>query len=151
MEDEAGFRDFVRARLPRLSRAAYLLAGNHAQAEDLIQAALIKTAAYWSKVVRAGDPEAYVRKILYHEHIRTWRRRRFLEHPTASVPEKAASGDDTGRAELRMVLEQALAKLTKRQSTVGQPAERPHGLLGSGWIRGRIRAHQSAQPQTMYM
>ncbi|MFF5230713.1 SigE family RNA polymerase sigma factor [Dactylosporangium sp. NPDC000521] len=118
MEDEAGFREFVRARLPRLSRAAYLLAGNHAQAEDLIQAALIKTATHWSKVVRAGDPEAYVRKILYHEHVRSWRRRRFLEHSTASVPEKAVSGDETGRAELRVVLEQALAKLTKRQRAV---------------------------------
>ncbi|MEV0567252.1 SigE family RNA polymerase sigma factor [Dactylosporangium sp. NPDC050588] len=119
MEDEEGFREFVRARLPRLSRAAYLLAGGHAQAEDLIQAALIKTATHWSKVSRAGDPEAYVRKILYHEHVRSWRRRRFLEHTTASVPENAAvSGDETGRAELRVVLEQALAKLTKRQRAV---------------------------------
>ncbi|MET7420406.1 SigE family RNA polymerase sigma factor [Dactylosporangium sp. NPDC005555] len=118
MDDEEGFREFVRARLPRLSRAAYLLAGGHAQAEDLLQSALIKAADHWGKVSKAGDPEAYVRKILYHEHIRSWRRRRFLEHSTADVPEKAAVGDETGRAELRLVLEQALAKLTRRQRAV---------------------------------
>jgi RNA polymerase sigma-70 factor (sigma-E family) len=116
--DEEGFREFVRARLPRLSRAAYLLAGGHAQAEDLLQGALIKAALHWSKVAAAGDPEAYIRKILYHEHVRTWRRRRFLEHSTADVPDRAAAGDETDRAVLRMVLEQALAKLTPRQRAV---------------------------------
>jgi RNA polymerase sigma-70 factor (sigma-E family) len=116
--DEEGFREFVRARLPRLSRAAYLLAGGHAQAEDLLQAALIKAALHWSRVTAAGDPEAYIRKILYHEHVRTWRRRRFLEHTTDVVPERAAGGDETDRAVLRLVLEQALAKLTPRQRAV---------------------------------
>lgn len=118
MDDEEGFREFVRVRLPRLSRAAYLLAGSHAQAEDLLQSALIKAATHWSRVAKAGDPEAYVRKILYHEHVRSWRRRRFLEHSTAMVPERAVGGDETGRAELRVVLEQALAKLTRRQRAV---------------------------------
>jgi RNA polymerase sigma-70 factor (sigma-E family) len=116
--DEEGFREFVRARLPRLSRAAYLLAGGHAQAEDLLQGALIKAALHWSKVSAAGDPEAYIRKILYHEHVRVWRRRRFLEHSTAQVPDRAAGGDETDRAVLRLVLEQALAKLTPRQRAV---------------------------------
>jgi RNA polymerase sigma-70 factor (sigma-E family) len=118
VDDEEGFREFVRARLPRLSRAAYLLAGGHAQAEDLLQSALIKAADHWSRVSKAGDPEAYVRKILYHEHIRSWRRRRFLEHPTATLPDRTATSDETGRAEMRLVLEQALAKLTRRQRAV---------------------------------
>ncbi|GAA3232456.1 SigE family RNA polymerase sigma factor [Dactylosporangium siamense] len=117
MVDEEGFREFVQARLPRLSRAAYLLAGGHAQAEDLLQAALIKAALHWAKVSAAGDPEAYIRKILYHEHVRTWRRRRFLEHTTDVLPE-TAGGDETDRAVLRLVLEQALAKLTPKQRAV---------------------------------
>lgn len=83
-----------------------------------MQGALIKAALHWSKVAAAGDPEAYIRKILYHEHVRTWRRRRFLEHPTADVPDRATAGDETDRAVLRMVLEQALAKLTPRQRAV---------------------------------
>ncbi|GAA2585286.1 SigE family RNA polymerase sigma factor [Dactylosporangium fulvum] len=118
MVDEEGFREFVRARLPRLSRAAYLLAGGHAQAEDLLQSALIKAAVQWSRISATGDPETYIRKILYHEHVRSWRRRRYLEQTTAAVPDRASAGDETDRAVLRLVLEQALAKLTRRQRAV---------------------------------
>lgn len=118
MVDEEGFREFVRTRLPRLSRAAYLLAGGHAQAEDLLQATLIKAAVRWSRISAVGDPEAYIRKILYHEHVRSWRRRRFLEQPTAVVPDGPSPADETERAVLRLVLEQALAKLTPRQRAV---------------------------------
>jgi RNA polymerase sigma-70 factor (sigma-E family) len=117
VEDYEGFREFVQARLPRLSRAAYLLTGGHEQAEDLLQSALIRVATRWSRVAGAGDPEAYVRKILYHEHIRLWRKRRFLEQPTGSVPE-VGGRDETDRAVARLVLEQALAKLTRRQRAV---------------------------------
>jgi RNA polymerase sigma-70 factor (sigma-E family) len=118
VEDEEGFRDFVRARLPRLSRTAYLLAGAHAQAEDLLQATLIKTALHWSRISVVGDPEAYVRKVLYHEHIRSWRRRRYVEQPTATVPERATGRDEADDVALRISLERALAKLTRRQRAV---------------------------------
>jgi RNA polymerase sigma-70 factor (sigma-E family) len=118
VDDEEGFREFVRSRLPRLSRAAYLLAGGHAQAEDLLQSALMKAAVHWSRISTAGDPEAYVRKILYHEHVRSWRRRRLVEHSTATVPDLAIDGDQTNLAVLRLVLEQALARLAPRQRAV---------------------------------
>ncbi|WP_238007454.1 SigE family RNA polymerase sigma factor [Dactylosporangium sp. AC04546] len=117
MVDEEGFREFVQARLPRLSRAAYLLAGGHAQAEDLLQGTLIKVALGWSRISKAQDPEAYVRRILYHEHVRTWRRRRWREQPTAIPPERAY-GDGTNQTVLRLVLQQALARLTPRQRAV---------------------------------
>jgi RNA polymerase sigma-70 factor (sigma-E family) len=116
--DEEGFREFLRVRLPRLSRAAYLLAGGHAQAEDLLQAALIKAALAWNKISKANDPEAYVRKILYHEHVHTWRRRRWREQSTDVVPERAHHVDETDQAVLRVVLRQALAKLTPKQRAV---------------------------------
>jgi RNA polymerase sigma-70 factor (sigma-E family) len=118
VHDEEGFREFVRARLPRLSRAAYLLAGGHAQAEDLLQSALVKAATNWKRVSAAGDPESYVRKILYHEHVRLWRRRRFVEQPSTTLPERAAGGNEVDQAVLRLVLEQSLARLTRRQRAV---------------------------------
>src|SRR5437016_1202948 len=37
--DDCGFRDYVSARSPALLRTAYLLTGNRADAEDLLQAA----------------------------------------------------------------------------------------------------------------
>lgn len=118
MEDEEGFREFVRARLPRLSRTAYLLAGAHAQAEDLLQATLIKAALHWSRISQVGDPEAYVRKVLYHEHARSWRRRRFIEQPTETVPERPTGRDEAEHVAVRVALEEALAKLTRRQRAV---------------------------------
>ena len=95
MDTFDGFREFVRAHIGRLSRAAYLLSGSHSEAEDLLQAALIKVAVRWNRVVAAGDPQAYVRKVLYHEHVGMWRRRRWLEQPTAEVPDRHAVGDPT--------------------------------------------------------
>jgi RNA polymerase sigma-70 factor (sigma-E family) len=113
-----GFREFVQARLGRLSRTAYLLAGGHAQAEDLLQAALMKVAQRWRQVSAVGDPEAYVRKVLYHEHVGAWRRRRLVEQPASQLPDRAGPGDESDRALLRLVLMQALAKLTPRQRAV---------------------------------
>jgi DNA-directed RNA polymerase specialized sigma24 family protein len=41
--DEDAFRAFVASRTPALLRSAYLLVGDHGQAEDLVQTALVKT------------------------------------------------------------------------------------------------------------
>jgi RNA polymerase sigma-70 factor (sigma-E family) len=118
MDTYDGFREFVRANIGRFSRAAFLLTGSHAQAEDLLQTALIKVAVRWNRVVAAGDPEAYVRRVLYHEHVTMWRRRRWREHSTAELPEHRAVGDITDDAVRRVVLRQALARLTPRQRAV---------------------------------
>ncbi|GAB3835203.1 sigma factor [Dactylosporangium cerinum] len=69
MDDEASFREFVSARIGRLSRVAFLLTGEHHAAEDLVQVTLIKVARHWPRVIRGGDPDAYVRRALYHEHV----------------------------------------------------------------------------------
>ena len=44
---DGAFTEFVRTQQPRLLRTAYLLAGGHASAEDLLQTALLKT---WTTV-----------------------------------------------------------------------------------------------------
>ena len=61
--DEDAFRAFVLARTPALSRTAYLLTGDAQLAEDLVQTALFKAAKSWGRI--QGDPEPYVRRILY--------------------------------------------------------------------------------------
>ena len=60
----ASYEEYVAARWPTLYRTAYLMTGNHADAEDLVQTALVKAYAAWSKVVAADSADAYVRKIL---------------------------------------------------------------------------------------
>ncbi len=59
------------ARTPALSRTAYLLTGDAQLAEDLVQTALFKAARAWHRI--DGQPEAYVRRILYTQNVSWWR------------------------------------------------------------------------------
>jgi len=120
LDDDDGYREFVRLRRGPLSRVAYVLTGDHHAAEDLVQGALIKLAERWAKLARDGSPEAYVRKVLYHDHISAWRRRtrRAPEVAIGDVPDRAGGGDEAGEVVRRLVLRQALAKLTHKQRAV---------------------------------
>jgi len=69
-----GFRDFVVEQRRSLLRTAYLLAGDHGHAEDLVQVALVKTHRHWARVNGRGDPTAYVRRVIVTTHT-SWRRR----------------------------------------------------------------------------
>ena len=107
------FDHFVRSRVPALSRTAYLLTGDVHLAEDLVQQALLLAAKSWHRI--QGDPEPYVRRILYTQNISWWRRRRLLETPTETHEASAVAAGDT---ELRLSLDAALAQLTARQRTI---------------------------------
>jgi len=107
------FAEFVRARSPALSRTAFLLTGDHHRSEDLLQTALLKAARAWSRI--EDSPEAYVRKILYHENISWWRRRRLTE---VSIEAAAEQGAPDADIDSRLALMQALTKLTAKQRTV---------------------------------
>src|SRR3954471_10832188 len=106
---EHRFREFVHARTPALSRTAYLLTGDAHLAEDLVQTALFKTAKAWHRI--EGDPEPYVRRILYTQNVSWWRSRRIKESALGSYDAPSASSD----SDLRLTLEQVLARLTSRQ------------------------------------
>ena len=69
-----GFDEFATAAWPRLRRSAYLLTGDHHLAEDLTQAALVRTYAHWRRVRRA-DALAYTRRVLVNLNIDRIRRR----------------------------------------------------------------------------
>ena len=118
--DDDGFTEFATARLGALSRIAYLLTGDHHAAEDLLQNALVNVASRWSRVATAQDPMAYVRKVLYHELVSSWRRSRHLrsELTTDQPPEERGPRDEAADTVRRLVIEQALAKLPPRQRAV---------------------------------
>jgi RNA polymerase sigma-70 factor (sigma-E family) len=109
---EDAFHAFVVARTPALSRTAYLLTGDAHLAEDLVQTALFKAAKAWHRI--EGDPEPYVRRILYNQNVSWWRQRRLKETALGSYDAPSPGPD----ADLRLTLEQALARLTTRQRTV---------------------------------
>jgi RNA polymerase sigma-70 factor (sigma-E family) len=107
------FEAFVAARYDALLRTAYLLTGDHHDAEDLLQQSLVKAVGAWKRI--EGDPEPYVRTILVRQNVSRWRRRRWRELTTDSPPETRAA--DEG-ADDRMALHSALGVLAPRQRAV---------------------------------
>ncbi len=107
------FHAFVVARTPALSRTAYLLTGDAHLAEDLVQTALFKAAKAWHRI--DGDPEPYVRRILYTQNVSWWRSRRHVRETALASYDVASAAADT---DLRLTLEEALGRLTTRQRTV---------------------------------
>lgn len=68
------FDEYVAARGRQLVRLGYVLSGDHYQAEDLAQNALMNAYRHWRRVRRMDDPHAYVRRILVNAHLSAARR-----------------------------------------------------------------------------
>lgn len=116
--EEREFTEFVARSSPGLLRVAYALTGNQHAAEDLLQTALAKAASRWSRI--RGDAGPYVRRILYHDHISAWRRRRRrAEWSVAELPELPVRHDGPAdRIDNHLLLRQALLDLPPRQRAV---------------------------------
>src|SRR5262249_15840210 len=88
-----GFAQFVEARQRALQRAAWLVTGDWALAEDLVQTALVRSWPRWERIRRRDDPEIYVRRAMVNSWT-SWRRRRWWgERATGAVPDSQAAGD----------------------------------------------------------
>lgn len=113
-----GFAEFVGTRQRRLQRAAWLLTGDWTTAEDLVQTALARAWRHWRRVDAAGDPDAYVRRILVNSFVSASRRRWLGERPVASVPDRPALGEFSADVGNRLLVRAALARLSHRQRAV---------------------------------
>jgi RNA polymerase sigma-70 factor (sigma-E family) len=115
-DGEEDFTAFVAARTKALARTAYLLTGNHHDAEDLVQVTLFKAAKVWKRI--GHHPEPYVRRIMYNESVSGWRRRqRQPAERLAAVPPDSADRAAPDSA-TKVTLHQALARLTPKQRTI---------------------------------
>lgn len=115
MEDE--FREFVAARSAALLRSAYLLAGDWATAEDLLQTALTKTYLAWKRLGEIEAVEPYARRVLVNTATSWWRRRWHGERPTEFLPERAIA-DSTEEQLDRDLLWKHVKALPARQRAV---------------------------------
>ena len=97
MADQPDFDSWVVARGPALLRLAYTLTGNRTDAEDVVQEALARALARWSRISAAGDIDAYVRRMVVNEHTSVWRRFRRRESPVEAVADGPTPED--GRVE----------------------------------------------------
>ena len=86
---EEQFREFVAARSAALLRTAYLLTGDWATAEDLLQTALTKTYLAWKRLGGIEAVEPYARRVMVNTSTSWWRRRWHGERPTEVLPERA--------------------------------------------------------------
>jgi RNA polymerase sigma-70 factor (sigma-E family) len=112
---DAEYSEFVAAAWGSLYRTAYLMVGNHALAEDLVQTALTNTYASWHKVREVGAARAYARTAVVRSATTWFRTRaRQREHTTDDLPEAPYTPEHSTRP----VLLDALRKLPPRQRAV---------------------------------
>jgi RNA polymerase sigma-70 factor (sigma-E family) len=110
------FGEFMRGRWPAMVRLAYALTGDLGHAEDVAQSAFARAYASWGRVRRAGDPDAYVRRIVINENRKRFRGHRVPEDLPGTLPE-AAGGAPSGPEERQALLD-ALGRLGPRQRAV---------------------------------
>jgi RNA polymerase sigma-70 factor (sigma-E family) len=110
------FGEFMRGRWPAMVRLAYALTGDLGHAEDVAQSAFARAYASWGRVRRAGDPDAYVRRIVINENRKRFRGHRVPEDLPGTLPETAGGGPPA--TEERQALLDALSRLGPRQRAV---------------------------------
>jgi RNA polymerase sigma-70 factor (sigma-E family) len=118
--DETGtdaFDAFVAGSGARLLRTCYLLTGDRALAEDLLQTALAKTYLRWGSLREPAAAEGYVRAVAVHTATKWWRRKWHGEVPTERLPDSAGRDAFAGVDE-RAALRSALLSLPPKQRAV---------------------------------
>ncbi|GAB3769172.1 RNA polymerase sigma-70 factor (sigma-E family) [Nocardioides ginsengisegetis] len=109
------YTEFVHASWSSLYRTAYLLLGDHAEAEDLVQTALAKTYASWRQVRDLSAAPGYARTTLVNTATSWFRKKSWRnERPSEELPEQVVHHDPSDRP----ALVTALGELPPRQRAV---------------------------------
>jgi RNA polymerase sigma-70 factor (sigma-E family) len=118
-EEREVFREYVAARSAALLRTAFLLVGNRADAEDLLQVTLAKTYLRWDSIRDRAALDTYVRRVMVNTRTSWWRRRHHVtEFATNNMPEGASPRAATDDIVLNDALWTALGVLGPRQRAV---------------------------------
>lgn len=114
---DTAFERFVADSAPMLLRSAYVLTGDHADADDLLQNALLRTLRHWSSI--GTSPVGYAFRVmvnLSHDHRRAQQRRpaRATDHDVLTVP----AVDELERVVERDAIVAAVGRLSRVQREV---------------------------------
>jgi RNA polymerase sigma-70 factor (sigma-E family) len=109
--DRESFEAWAQARQQSFVRTAYFLTGDFHRAEDLVQEALTKAALRWVSLAE-GNPDAWMRTVIYRDHISWWRRHRREVLANPIEDSVAAAG------EAQLMVRAALLRLSNRQRAV---------------------------------
>ncbi|EFL13326.1 SigE family RNA polymerase sigma factor [Streptomyces sp. C] len=116
-EWQEDFTAYVRMRRPALLRTARRLVPDPADAEDLVQAALLRTHVRWDGIADKSLADGYLRRVMISVRTDWWRARRTDEVPMERPPE--LPGED-GTVQLldRAELLEVLTVLSTKQRAV---------------------------------
>jgi len=115
-DHEREYVEYVRVRLPRLHRAAYLLCADAHQADDIVQATLTSLYVDWRRAAAADNIDAYVHRILVRRFLDEKRRRWSKVLLGDALPDRPTV--DTHGVDDRDTLVTALRALPKGQRAV---------------------------------
>ncbi len=142
---EIEFDRFFRYHRSRLMGQAYVLAGEAAGAQDLIQESFLRAWQRWDELRGLDDPEAWLRRVMYNLAVSNWRRARRLvplgeheqsvsdEHPDAVA--LAGALRSLPRRQAQAIVLHDAAGLSA--SEVAKELDVPEGTVRSWLSRGR--------------
>lgn len=110
--DAASFEAFFRTESAALYRRLWLITGNRAESEDIMQDAFLRLWERWDRMGEVRDPTAYLYVTAMNLFRRRYRRAIVLVRKLVA-PDPAA--DDFALADDRQVVRQTLASLAPRQ------------------------------------
>jgi RNA polymerase sigma-70 factor (sigma-E family) len=115
----ATYAELVDRHAVPLLRLAVMLTGNSADAEDLLQAALLRCTRHGERIVAMTAPAAYLRRVLINEHASRgrWSARRVRTVPDSPARPEPMTPADTS-IEQRDEAWRWLATLPRRQRAV---------------------------------
>jgi RNA polymerase sigma-70 factor, ECF subfamily len=142
---EIEFDLFFRHHSSRLMGQAYVLAGESAGAQDLVQESFLRAWQHWDELRNKDHPEAWLRRVMYNLAISQWRRSRRLvplghlepagseQHPDALA--LAAALRTLPRRQAQAIVLHDAAGLSA--SEVAKELSVPEGTVRSWLSRGR--------------
>ncbi|MEV4497271.1 SigE family RNA polymerase sigma factor [Micromonospora arborensis] len=78
MRDAQSFDEFYRSTSRRMARYGYAVAGDHSEAQDLVQEAYTRAWRHWGRLSAHPAPEAWLRLVVSRLATDRWRRLRTL-------------------------------------------------------------------------
>lgn len=112
-DKDVEFTSFVERSSQGLLRYCYLLTGQDASAQDLLQASLVKVYESWNKIRDLRAVDGYTKTVITRTHVSTARRGGSREVVTGQVPDQIHS--DGGDLDLQDAMWRLLAQLGPRQ------------------------------------
>lgn len=116
--EASGFEDYLDRHGAALQRYAFVLTGNAADGEDLVQTALAKAYRQWRRIDRMSSPHAYVRRILTNCFVDQRRRRRAVYSGDALIDVADPAADFAGQTADLDAIVRGLDCLTAQQRAV---------------------------------